>query len=411
MIRLIIVLCVALALGVGLGRLMIEDAGYVRISWQNWLLETNVWIGGALLILGYVLLAVAWVGLRKFLGLRSDVAGWLADSGQARARRRTIKGLIAYAEGDWHRALRYLSRSADKADTPLINYLAAAQCAQELGQFEEADKLLNLAQQSTPEAEIAVGVTQARLLHARQQYEACLSALKRLKDKRPKHPLVLELLADVYAQLGDWVHLTALIPELQKARVKPVAELRALEVRAWVGRIQATGDQIARQEGASRSVEPLNQLWDSLPQHLREDGEVVDAAIRQWVLLGEADMAERILRKVLRRHWNDRLIRDYGLLPASNPDEQLLWAENWLKERPGNPDLLLTLGRLCLRTRQWGKAREYFEAALKQRRDTETLFELGRLDAHLGKPEAACKVFLSAIGDTIKLPDLPQPAR
>ncbi|WP_369600139.1 heme biosynthesis HemY N-terminal domain-containing protein [Hahella sp. SMD15-11] len=411
MIRLIIVLVIALSLGVGLGLLIVEDAGYVRISWQNWLLETNVWIGGALLILGYIGLALIWKAVRRFLGLRTDLGRWLNDAGSERARRRTVKGLIAYAEGDWKRALRLLSRAAPLSDTPLINYLAAAQCAQELGQYDEADRLLNAALESTPGAEVAVGVTQARLLHARNQMEACLSTLKRLREIRPRHPLVLQLLAEVHERLEDWSQLVGLIPELEKTRVVPQEKLRDLERRAWVGRFEAEGEKLARQQGASRTAEPLNQLWDALPSHLREDDAVVDAAVRQWVRLGEADMAERILRKVLRRRWSARLVREYGILPTSEPKEQLLCAENWLKERPADPDLLLTLGRLCLRNQLWGRAREYFEAALKQRRDTETLFELGRLDAHLGKPEAACKVLLSAIGDSVKLPELPQPSR
>jgi len=86
-----------------------------------------------------------------------------------------------------------------------------------------------------------------------------------------------------------------------------------------------------------------------------------------------------------------------------------LIAEQWLKHRTNNPELLLALGRLSLRNELWGKAREYFETSLKLRRNRETLAELSRLNAHMGEEEASIKLLMQGLETDHGLPDLPMP--
>jgi HemY protein len=91
-------------------------------------------------------------------------------------------------------------------------------------------------------------------------------------------------------------------------------------------------------------------------------------------------------------------------------EKQFLWCENWLKERPNNPMLLLTLGRLSLQKQDWPGARGYFEASLRSRKSAQAYGELGRLLSHLGEAEASNENFqagLALIAE--RLPDLPLP--
>ena len=83
----------------------------------------------------------------------------------------------------------------------------------------------------------------------------------------------------------------------------------------------------------------------------------------------------------------------YGQVRGRDPGKQLQAAEGWLKEHPNDPGLLLTLGRLCLINKLWGKAREYLEASLSFQRSAETCAELGRLLAQLGEVERSNQLF------------------
>ena len=121
-------------------------------------------------------------------------------------------------------------------------------------------------------------------------------------------------------------------------------------------------------------------------------------------------IAERLLRHSLKEHWDSRLVLRYGLLSV-DAARQLVYAEKWLQERPNDPDLLLTLGRLSLRNAYWAKAQEYFEASQRQRPSGVVCAELARLYANLGEHNKSQLYYRQSVELLDKsLPSLPQPS-
>lgn len=410
MIRLLLVILIALLIGTGLSMGLQYDLGYIRISLGNYLVETNFWVGVALMI-ALVVLSVLVIGLIRRLGKRTFLmAGWLAQGNQRRARRRTTQGLLALAEGNWPQARKLLEASASHADTPLINYLAAAQAAFESGDHDAVDHLLRQAFESTPGSDMAVGITQAQLQLAGNRLEQALATLLRLRKQAPHHPFVLKLLKNTYVRLEDWRELSRLLPELRKRNLIDNTEREELERQAWHNLLQRAADDCRRQSAStSPNLEPLTRLWDELPGTMRRDEYTIREYARLLADLGDEAQAETLLRKVLRNHWGDDLINLYGRVKGQKPDEQLLVAERWLQDRPNNAELLLALGRLSLRNELWGKAREYFETSLHLRRSQETMAELSRLNAHMGEGESSAKLLMQGLVQDSGLPDLPMP--
>ncbi|MFE8071201.1 heme biosynthesis HemY N-terminal domain-containing protein [Marinobacteraceae bacterium S3BR75-40.1] len=408
--KVLLIILGALLVGALLSMAISYDTGYIRISFGHYLLETNFWVGLALFL--FAMLLLHWV-LRLITRLRQGGGGvtqWISRSSQRRARRRTTKGLIEFSEGNWPRARKLLTSSADQADTPLINYLAAAEAAHEEDDQQAAEELLRKAYESTPGSDLAVGLTQARLQLSAGRYEQALATLLRLRKQAPKHPFVLKLLKSAYTALEDWRELSQLLPELRKQKIMSDEEIKPLEQQCWLNLLQQAADQVRRQSGSSRSMEELDRVWDGLPGSMRRDETVIHAYAKHLADLGAENQAETVLRKVLRNHWSDLLINLYGRVASAKPDEQLLTAERWLKERPNNTELLLALGRLSLRNELWGKAREYFETSLRLQRKDETLAELCRLTAHLGDNEQSVRLLKQGLLDGRGLPDLPMPS-
>ena len=73
--------------------------------------------------------------------------------------------------------------------------------------------------------------------------------------------------------------------------------------------------------------------------------------------------------------------------------QRLKIAEGWLKERPDNADLLLSLARLCKCSELWGKARDYLEAALKLEGRSELYAELAEVMGHLGEHDKSLQLY------------------
>jgi HemY protein len=355
--------------------------------------ETSLWFAVLLLIVIYfVIRALVFLALRLGRG-PIRFRSWSRSRRDRTAQEQTVKGLLMLAEGDWSAARHRLEDAAPRVAAPLVNYLNAARAANSMGDLAGRDELLRKAQEDTPGARLAVGLTQAELQHAAGQWGQCRSTLLELQSFRPRHSQVLRLLADCHLHLSDWSALQELMPALKKRKVFAADELQDLESQIWNGRLRAETDDI-------------KAVWKQMPKHLRRQESLVS---RYASLLSERDdasEAEEVVRAALNHRWDGELVRLYGTLQSENVKRQLAVAEGWLKKRPEDPDLLMTLGRISMMNRLWDKAREYFEASLRLQPTPEVQGELGRLCAALGDVDRGSQHFQEALP---ALPSLPLP--
>ncbi|HET8790160.1 MAG TPA: heme biosynthesis HemY N-terminal domain-containing protein [Modicisalibacter sp.] len=401
--KLILIVVFGLAVGALFGQLMQSLPGYWLVRVGDTSYQTSFWFG---LILLLALFMVVHFALRVLLRLRRPVSRlkvWNSRTRNRNAMRRTVRGLVALAEGRWKRAEKALTKAADDSSTPLVNYLSAALAAHYQGRYDQADTLLRRAHLSTEGSDTAVGMVQAQLMLDRQQFEEALATLTRLEKQLPEHPQVLKLLKQAYLSVNDWDGLRRLMPRLAKQQLVTEEERHELEQRAYRELIV----QAARNPD---DVERVRNLWADMPDHLRSDVELVGLYTESLVRGGEEGIAERLLRHSLKERWDTRLVLRYGLLNV-DAGRQLAYAEKWLQERPNDPDLLLTLGRLSLRNAYWGKAQEYFEASQRQRPSGVVCAELARLFANLGEHNKSQLYYRQSVELLDKsLPALPQPS-
>ncbi|MCW4151951.1 tetratricopeptide repeat protein [Halomonas sp. 18H] len=401
--KLILIVVVGLALGALLGQLMMSVPGYWLVRVGDTSYQTTFWFGLVLLLALFLVLHFVLRLIMRLSRPVSRLKGWSSRSRNRSAMRRTVRGLVALAEGRWKRAEKSLVKAADDSSTPLVNYLSAALAAHYQGRYEQADTLLKRAHLSTEGADTAVGMMQAQLMLDRQQYEEALAILTRLDRHLPNHPQVLKQLKQVYLSISDWDGLRRLMPRLGAQQLISPEERAQLEQRAY-------RELIAEQAREGGNIEQVRTLWADMPDHLRSNVDLVVLYAEALVRGNEQAMAERLLRQALKEHWDSRLVLRYGLLDVEAA-RQLVVAEKWLQERPNDPDLLLTLGRLSLRNAYWGKAQEYFESSHRQRPSGVVCAELARLYASLGEHNKSQLYYRQSVDLLDKsLPSLPQPS-
>nr|WP_298413928.1 heme biosynthesis HemY N-terminal domain-containing protein [uncultured Halomonas sp.] len=401
--KLILIIVLGLAIGALFGQLMQAVPGYWLIRVGDTSFQTSFWFGLVLLLALFLVLHFL---LRLLSRLRRPVSRlkiWNSRNRNRNAMRRTVRGLVALAEGRWKRAEKALTRAADDSSTPLVNYLSAALAAHYQGRYDQADVLLKRAHYSTEGADTAVGMVQAQLMLDRQQFEEALATLTRLERQLPEHPQVLKLLKQAYLSVNDWDGLRRLMPRLARHQLVTQEERHELEKRAY----RELLIQAARNPS---DIERVRSLWADIPDYLRTDIELVGLYTEALVRGNEEGLAERLLRHTLREHWDNRLVLRYGVLNV-DAGRQLAYAEKWLQERPNDPDLLLTLGRLSLRNAYWGKAQEYFEASQRQRPNGVVCAELARLFANMGEHSKSQLYYRQSVELLDRsLPALPQPS-
>src|SRR5690625_6313104 len=177
--RLLLLIFIAMLLGALTLAALRADTGYILIALGNTRVEMSFWFGALALVVILALLLLAIRLLRGTLNLPGRLSRRMTS--RTRAQRRTASGLVDFIEGNWKQAQRKLLRSAKRAVSPLINYLAAARCAYETGERETALELLHKAEQSSPTSALAVALTQARMQLLSKRYEQCLATLERVR--------------------------------------------------------------------------------------------------------------------------------------------------------------------------------------------------------------------------------------
>ncbi|UZT78759.1 heme biosynthesis protein HemY [Ectopseudomonas chengduensis] len=404
-----LLLLLAIAAGLYLLSLAIEaDRGYVLFAYQGFRYQSGLWAFLGLLVVVVVLYYLIKWTLRLLLSSTRLANPWSRLHRNRRVRLASEQGMLDLAEGRWARAQRQLTRAAEADSQPLMYYLGAARAASKLGDHEQSDALLERALNKQPQAELAIALTHAELQRNRGDSDAALETLQAMRERHPGHHLVLRQLQRLYLQRQDWSALLGLLPELRKEKALPAAELDELERETWRGRLADAG--LSGQGHGETALQPLTQAWQQLSAPLRQEPELIATYVEQLRRLGAQEEAEEVLRSALKRGYDSRLARFYGVLRGADPARQLQTAELWLKQHPQDPALLLTLGRLSLQNQLWGKARDYFETSLKLERHPETCAELARLLAQLGELERSNQLLLESLGLLHQgLPPLPQP--
>ncbi|MGE3920954.1 MAG: heme biosynthesis HemY N-terminal domain-containing protein [Gammaproteobacteria bacterium] len=255
MIRLFIFL-VLLVGAVLLGLLIKAEPGYMLIAYKHWTIEMPLWFG----ILGIIVSFWILYWIVKFLavtfGLPDRVRFWSGRRRLRKAQHKTNQGLIALAEGNWLVAEKYLAHGARISDTPLINYLAAARAAQARGAYDRRDYYLRQAHVVNPEAEIAVGLTQAQLQLEHHQLEQALATIMHVRTLVPNHKFVLQLLQELYLSLNDWQSLEKLLPSLQKYKILSSENLEKLTIQVY--------ENLLKQAGLKK----YQEVWHTVPRYL-----------------------------------------------------------------------------------------------------------------------------------------------
>ncbi len=380
-------LLVILIASVWLGLQIAKDPGLAFFSYKQWSVEMPLWFAVVALI-GVLLIFYFITQFSDGIShLIYRFKSWLQWRRKHKAYSKTNRGFMELLEGRYKNAEHDLLEGLSQSDAPLVNYLALAKVAHEQTAFDRRDAYLRKAHASAPDADIVIGLTQAKLLFNQGQLEQALAILKHLKTLAPKHEVVLKLLERVYIHLGDWQALLALLPSLYKAGVVNREQLLMLEKNTYEEMLKSFNYRDAE-------LNALHELWAKIPRKFQKDPNVIACYVKQLLHYpDDGKEIEYIIYKTLKKSWNKDLAKLYGLVKTTDPKKQLSHAEDLLKEYPNEPALLLSLGRISVRSQLWGKARSYFQESLNLEASAETFAEYGKLLEYLGDSMAAMESY------------------
>ena len=390
----VLLLFILLMAGIVIGPIVAGHQGYVLIQTDNYNIETSVTGLVIILIVALIVLFILESLLRRIFRTGASTRRWFVGRKNHRARRHTKAALMKLAEGDYRQVEKLLTRNADDADQPVVNYLLAAEAAQQRGDDMRANQHLERAMEAADKDQLPVDITRVRLQLARNENHAARHGVDHLLDIAPRHPEVLRLAEQAFVRTRAWQALLDILPAMRKVRVYEEAQIDALSYQAYTGLM----DQIMENEGS----EGLNRWWRSQNRKTRGDTQLQVALAEHLIECNDHDTAQEIIVKGLKNQKNEALLLLLPRLKTGNPEqlEKVLRAQ--IKQQGETPLLNSTMGQLLMQRGEWQAAADAFRAALKQRPDAHDYAWLADVLDRLHLPEESAQMRREGLLLTLK---------
>ncbi|WP_439214005.1 protoheme IX biogenesis protein HemY [Duffyella gerundensis] len=390
----VLVLFLLLIAGIVVGPMIAGHQGYVLIQTDNWNVETSVTGLAIILIVALlVILALEWL-LRRLFRTGAKTRGWFVGRKRRRAHRQTQSALMKLAEGDHKQVEKLLSRNADHAEQPVVNYLLAAEAAQQRGDEARANQHLERAAELTENDPIPLEITRARIQLARNEDHAARHTIDRLLEVAPRHPEVLRLAEQAYVRTGAWAALLDILPAMEKSQVSDENHRAALQLQGWLG--------LMNQAMAEQGSDGLKRWWQNLSRKTRQEPALQVAMADHLIECNDPDTAQQIVLDGLKRQYDERLVLLMPRLKSGNPEQLEKALRQQIKQHGATPLLHSTLGQLLMQHGEWQQASETFREALKQRPDAYDYAWLADALDRLHHPEEAAKMRRDGLLLTLK---------
>jgi HemY protein len=380
-----------------------ENTGHVLVLVNQWRVQLS---------LPFAVLATVACFFLMYLTLRLltlvlDIPGRVKTWHRRRALRRDhelleqgwtelLEGRYAHAEKD---LTKLLGRSKSMNQSVLAA-LSAARAAHALGEYDRRDGLILSAKDKAQEdvgLREAVSTVAAELYLDQGLSDQALAELNTLQKSGAKQVHALRLFLRAYRQLNRHDQVFSLA--------------RTLNRRGALHDTEAT--QVIEMAAAARIRETLHagtwqKVWSDLKSSERVLPEVALAGAQAFEVVGQLDESSRVLEQAISVSFDPRLLAAYARAESSQVTRRLEKAEAWLQKSPADPDLLATIGNLCLAGQIWGQAESYLVRSLARRSDARVHVALASLYDKINRPQDAAMQWRAATALGVAIPVLAQ---
>lgn len=383
-IFLLLVILFAAAIGLAVGARF--NPGNVVLFYPPYRVDMSLNLFIVFVALLFAVLFAIFNALRSTQQMPQRVAAYRREKRDREGNRAMRDALKALFEGRFGHAEKAATRAAESPENAGLSALIAARAAHRIGQPERRDVWLAKAQEDAS-LKTARLMTAIELSIDGHESDAALEAVKELNSSGTRHIHALRLALKANQRSKNWSEVLRLVRMLDKRNALHPALSRRLREMAYE-------DLLSNQ---AHDAESLRRVISAIPAEERVQPFVAIRAAKALSAKGLHGDARGIVEKALNVEWDERLIRVYGNSAGAEGSAELLAqierCEEWIKSRPGDAELALTLGALCLRQNLWGKAQRHLEQALSDAGDAGTVREahlkLAQLHEALNQPDQA----------------------
>lgn len=364
-----------------------SNDGYVLLVQPPYHIELSLNLLVILLVIGFFSLHGLLRLIHYTLRLPESVRAHKLAKQQKEAHTALLESLHALFEGRHGKAEKAASHALELGEDAGMSALVAARAAHKLKHYAKRDYYLAEAERLAPEAIVARLLSQIEMMLDDGQYTLALHALRQLDKIEPRHIPALRLELKIQQRLGNWEQVLNILAALEKRDAISAVQLRELQRNAY--------QELINRRAGSR--EDLLAYWKKIPDDDRLDPRLAQAAAEAFVHAGDGQAAAQAIEMSLTHEWDSPLAGLYGDCAGDDAIKQLQQAEYWLQSHHDDANLLLSLGKLCIRQELWGKAQSYLEASLSVQPGSTAHYALAGMLEHMGMHNDATRHYRQSL--------------
>ena len=345
------------------------------------------------IVLEVLLFMLLYALLRAFnatVSMPARVAAYRQRKRERDGNKGLRDALKALFEGRFGHAEKAAARAADLPENAGLAALIAARAAHRMREPARRDSWL-ASTVNDASLKTARLMTVTELLVDDHQPEAALEAVAELNASGTRHIHALQWSMKAHQQAKNWPEVLRLVRSLDKHKALHPALSARLRELAYDALLSDN----------AHDAESIQRVWSTVPSADRIKPYIAAHAAAALNARGLHQEARSTVEDALAAEWDDRVVRAYrdAAAPAGSPAllAQIEHCEQWIKQRPNDAELALTLGSLCLKQKLWGKAQRYLEQALSDaaepRMVRESHLKLAQMHEALGQHEEAAAHF------------------
>ena len=384
--RLLLWLVALMAAAIGIAVTARFNPGNVVLFYPPHRIDLSLNLFVVLAALLFVIIYVLVRAISATVSMPKRVAAYRQRKRERDGNKGLRDALKALFEGRFGHAEKAAARAAELPENAGLAALIGARAAHRMRQGPRRDRwLAGIANDNAMKSARLMTITE--LLVDDHQPEAALEAVAELNASGTRHIHALQWSMKAHQQAKNWPEVLRLVRSLDKHKaLHPAlsARLRELAYEAMLS-------------DPTHDAEAILRVWNTIPMVDRLKPYVACRAAAALNARGLHDEARMAAEESLKADWDDRVVRAYrdSASQAGSPSllAQIEACEAWMRERPTDAELALTLGSLCLKQKLWGKAQLYLEQALSDategRMVREAHLKLAQLHEALGQAEQA----------------------
>lgn len=382
--------------------------GYVRILTDSYSIEMSITMLVVFFVITLaVIYGVEWI-ITRFFRLSSGTYNWFSVRKRRKAQQQILQGFVKMDEGNYAKAEKLIGKNAKHSSEPILNFVKAAEAAQQRGDEFSANKYLIEATELAGPDNLIVELARTRILLRQNKLPTARTAVDSLLVLAPQNVEVLRLAVTIYLRSHAYSALDKLLPQIEKSGLYTGDEFNQLYHQVLDGLL----DEKMNEEG----VEGLLHWWPEQSRARRQNSYAIVGMIRRLIDSDDHDSAySLVLDSVKRIENSDMLVflNQIARLQVGNSEKVVKWLDKTSTKGELSANIACAVARatgyLALRANQFEKARQAFSKVLaaedKSCIDIQDYTVAAYLAEKANDMAAAQQIRQQCLKDTMKIED------